>query len=261
MRGLDLKALGLAGRRVLVTGASRGIGEGVAAAFVAARARVTILAEDEAVAATAARLGAGADHPVAALRCDVTDAAAVAAAVAGVDGLDVLVNNAGMEFQTRFADAGALAVLERTLAVNVAGMFAVTQALLPAIAEGGAIINTASVWARSAPAGFSAYAASKHAVLGLTRAWSRELAPRRIRVNAVCPGWVATGAALRSLAAMAAERGVTEAAVQAEIEGAQDIPGLMQPADVAPLYLFLASPLAANITGQGINIDRGELQA
>ncbi|MEM6848887.1 MAG: SDR family oxidoreductase, partial [Pseudomonadota bacterium] len=125
----------------------------------------------------------------------------------------------------------------------------------------GAIVNTASVWGRSAPAGFSGYAASKHAVIGLTRAWSRELAPRRIRVNAVCPGWVGTDAALRSLGAMAKQRGVPPAMVQAEIEATQDIPGLMTPEDVASLYLFLASPAAANITGQAVNVDRGELQA
>lgn len=257
----DLRALGLAGASVLVTGASRGIGEAIAAAFAGAGARVTILAEDEAVFATAARLSKGADHPVAPIRCDLTDETAVAAAARGIEALDVLVNNAGMEFETRLDDPAALAMVHRTLAVNVAGMFAITQALLPKIADGGAILNTASVWARSAPAGFSAYAASKHAVLGLTRAWSRELSPRRIRVNAVCPGWVATDAALHSLRTMAAARGVPESAVEAEIVAAQDIPGLMRPADVAGLYLFLASPLAADITGQGINIDRGELQS
>ncbi len=257
----DLSAFGLAGRRVLVTGASRGIGEAIAAAFAAAGARVTILAEDAAVNAAAEALSAGAAHPVGAIRCDVTDPEAVAAAANGIEALEVLVNNAGMEFATALDDPAALAVVQRTLAVNVSGMFAITQALLPRLVEGGAIVNTASVWARMAPAGFSAYAASKHAVLGLTRAWSRELAGRRIRVNAVCPGWVATDAALHSLATIAAARGVPAAAIKAEIEASQDIPGLMQPADVTPLYLFLASPLAANITGQGFNIDRGEVQS
>lgn len=257
----DPRAFGLAGRRVLVTGASRGIGEAIAAAFVAAGARVTILAENAAVHTVAEALSAGATHAVEAIRCDVTNQDAVTAAAARVEALDVLVNNAGIEYATPLDDAGALAVAQRTLAVNVAGMFAITQALLPRLVEGGAIVNTASVWARMAPAGFSAYAASKHAVLGLTRAWSRELAGRRIRVNAVCPGWVATGAALNSLATIAAARGVPADAIKAEIEASQDIPGLMLPADVAPLYLFLASPLATNITGQGFNIDRGEVQS
>ena len=105
-----------------------------------------------------------------------------------------------------------------------------------------------------------AYRASKAGLNMVNRSLSYDLSGQ-VTCVVFHPGWVATDAALRSLAAIAAERGVPEAAVQVEIEGAQDIPGLMQPADVAPLYLFLASPLAASITGQGINIDRGELQA
>ncbi|MEM6849994.1 MAG: SDR family oxidoreductase, partial [Pseudomonadota bacterium] len=188
-----------------------------------------------------------------------TDPVAIAALDTGP--LDILINNAGLEFETRLLDPTAADRVDHMLALNVGGMFRLTQHLLPHLADGGAIVNTASVWGRTAPAGFSGYAATKHAVIGLTRSWSRELSSRRIRVNAVCPGWVGTEAALRSLTAIATERGVPEAIVQAEIEATQDIPGLMTPADVASLYLFLASPLAANITGQAINVDRGELQA
>ena len=241
----------LTDKRVLVTGASRGIGLAVARAFAAGGARVTLLAETDAVIGAAEGIGTG-------LVCDITDPDAVAALEVGP--LDVLINNAGLELETRLDDGQAMTTFERLMAINVTGMFRLTQRVLPRLADAGAMVNTASVWGKLAPAGFSAYAASKHAVIGLTRAWSRELAARRIRVNAVCPGWVGTDAALRSLAVMASRRGLPQDTVRAEIEAAQDISGLMAPADVADLYLFLASQRAANITGQAINVDRGEHQ-
>ena len=244
----------LSGKNVLVTGASRGIGLAIARAFAAEGANVTLLAETDQVLEAAASID-GAK----AIVCDVTDSAAVAALDPGP--LDVLVNNAGLERETRLDDPAAEEMFARPMDINVTGMFRVTRAVLPRLASGGAIVNTASIWGRYAPAGFSAYAASKHAVIGLTRAWSRELAPRRIRVNAVCPGWVGTDAALVSLRVMAEHCGLPEAELRAEIEAGQDIPGLMDPADVAGLYLYLASPLSANITGQAINVDRGEVQS
>ncbi|MEM7694190.1 MAG: SDR family oxidoreductase [Pseudomonadota bacterium] len=243
--------LGLSQKRVLVTGASRGIGLGIAKAFADAGARVALLAETDDVIAAAS--GIGTAHV-----CDLTAPTAIAALDTGP--LDILINNAGLEFETRLDDPQSAATVDHMLMLNVAGMFRLTQKVLPDLVDGGAIVNTASVWGRSAPAGFSGYAASKHGVIGLTRAWSRELSARSIRVNAVCPGWVGTDAALRSLHVMAERRGVPPATIQAEIEGTQDIPGFMTPADVASLYLFLASPLASNITGQAINVDRGELQ-
>jgi len=245
-------AFGLTGRRVLVTGASRGIGLAVARAFAAEGCDVTLLAETDEVVRAAEGVGS-------AIVCDVTDPAAVATIDPGP--LDILVNNAGLERETRLDDPAAADLCARLVDINITGMFRVTQRVLPLLGEGAAIVNTASVWGRLAPAGFSAYAATKHAVIGLTRSWSRELAPRKIRVNAVCPGWVATEAALVSLATMAGRRGVSEDAVRAEIEAAQDIAGVMAPQDVASLYLFLASDLAANITGQSVNVDRGEHQA
>lgn len=247
---------GIAGARVLVTGASRGIGLGLVQAFVAAGAEVTALAEDEAV--TGAARGVGATG----LRADVTDPVAVAAALAGLPRLDILVNNAGLERITPADDpsAEAIALFRRILDINVAGMAIVTAHALSRMGRGGRIVNTASIWGRVAEPLFGAYVASKHAVIGLTKTWAKELGPRGIRVNAVAPGWVRTEASVRSAQVLAARSGRAEGEIIAAVAAAQALDGgLMEPADIAGAYLFLASDLSANITGQTLGIDRGEV--
>ena len=121
------------------------------------------------------------------------------------------------------------------------------------------IVNTASMWGKTAVAEFSAYCASKHAVIGLTRSLAQELAPRQISVNAVCPGWVRTVASTRSLSFMATQQGRTESDLLNEIVSAQALEGLMEPQDMVDMYLFLSGPAADNITGQSFTVDRGEL--
>lgn len=252
-----------AGKRVLVTGASRGIGFAVAEAFATTGAVLVVLAEDDAVRSAAERLSAVAARPVSAVVCDISDRASVDAALADMGELDILINNAGLERPTPLAepDSSIDDAFARVMAINVAGTNNVTRAVASRIAEGGRIIVTASIWGKTAVPDFSAYVGSKHALIGMTRVWARELGARRITVNAVCPGWVRTEASMRSLAAMAAQTGAEEDALLGEIVAGQAIGGLMEPADVASLYLFLASDDAANITGQAINVDRGEVMA
>jgi NAD(P)-dependent dehydrogenase (short-subunit alcohol dehydrogenase family) len=243
------------GRTVLVTGASRGLGFGIARAFAAAGATLHILADDAKVEAAAVSLGASGHH------ADITDGRAVRSIMAEIERLDILVNNAGLERLTPLDDDSAEneAVFRRVVEINVVGTFLTTRAALSRMHAGGRIINTASIWGRVAEPLFGAYVASKHAVIGLTKTWAKELGPLGITVNAVAPGWVRTEASMRSLKAMAGRADLAEDALLDDIVAHQALPGLMEPDDIAGPYLFLASELAANITGQTLGIDRGEV--
>ncbi len=259
-----MNAINYNGRTVLVTGAASGIGRGLALAFAQQGARLELLDRDgERLAAVLDEL-AGLTE-VRSSCVDLADDASVACFAAALgqrcERLDVLVNNAGMEKPTPLVDAAADANTrwQAQLDNNVVSMLRLTRALLPLLGDGSSVINQSSIWGLSAVAGFSAYVASKHAVIGLTRSLAWELGKRRIRVNAVCPGWIATDAAMASLRSMATVSGRTEDAELAHILSAQAIPELLTPADLAGTFLFLGSPLAAAITGQALVVSRGEM--
>lgn len=247
------------GKSVLVTGASSGIGQGVAAAFARAGADLTILSDTDGIHDAAAAMHGRAK----AIKCDISDASAVTAALADIERVDILVNNAGLEKPTPLSgtNPNGDATFERVMAINVNGTRNVTDTLINRIPDGGRIIITASIWAKTAVGGFSAYVASKHANVGLMRTWAQELGPRGIRVNAICPGWVKTGPAMASLSELATTSGTTEDGLLADVMSAQAIHGLMTPEDMANTYLFLASDGGHNITGQAINVDRGEVMS
>ncbi len=246
---------GFAGKQVVITGASRGIGLGVARGFAAAGASLTLIADDPGTPAAAQSIGA------IGVVADITDPAAVDAALSQLGHIDVLVNNAGLERLTPVGEGGdeVEAVFRRIIEINVIGTQLVTRRALSKMTHGGAIVNTASIWGRVAEPLFGAYVASKHAVIGLTKTWAKELGSRGIRVNAICPGWVRTEASMLSLKRMAERRSESEENLLAQITGGQALPGLMEPEDMAAAYLFLASDAACNITGQSLGVDRGEV--
>ena len=222
---------------------------------------MTILSSGAGIHAAAAAIATEAGRPCAALECDITDSAAVKAALAGMGRIDVLVNNAGLERITPLLEEGIEDTFRRITDINTNGTFYVTRHAAPKMASGGRIIVTASIWSRVAVPEFAAYVTSKHANLGFMRVMAKELGPQGIRVNAVCPGWVRTEAAMLSLANMSQRTGRTEEDLLAEIVAAQVLPGLLEPNDLAAPYLWLASDGAKDMTGQALMLDRGEVMA
>jgi NAD(P)-dependent dehydrogenase (short-subunit alcohol dehydrogenase family) len=249
------------GKRVLVTGASHGIGYAVAEGFVRAGADVTILSSTKDIHDAAARISADTGRKLNADVCDITDRMQVRKSVGRLGALDILVNNAGLERLTPMDEEGddVERLFARIIEINLIGTYYVTREALARMESRSSIVITASIWSKSAAPEFAAYVTSKHGNLGFMRVLAKELGPRNIRVNAVCPGWVKTRAALRSLKEVSERSHVSEDDMLAQILAGQALPGLMDPDDVTTLYLFLASHLASNITGQAINVDRGEV--
>lgn len=250
------------GQNVLVTGASRGIGYGVARAFATQGANVYILSNEDAVHDAAHKLSEETGAAVTGFVCDITDSPRVREVFSDLPALDVFVANAGLEDVTPISDQSddAEARFRRVIDINVTGTYLTTRAAVPLLRSGGSIIITASIWGTTAEPDLSAYVASKHANIGFMRVLAKELGPQGIRVNAVCPGWVLTGPALNTLREMAKERNVSEDVIEAEVSASQSLSGIQSAEDIALSYLYLASPLAANITGQKLNADRGAVQ-
>lgn len=249
---------------VLVTGGGRGIGRAIALAFAAPGARVAIAARTrsqlEETAAEIRRRGADA----LALTMDVTDEGAVERAFAELrsvsSALDVLVNNAGIGGgqPVHKTDVDAW---RRVLDTNVFGTFLVTRQAVPMMGQGGRIINLSSVLGRFGVPGYTAYCASKHAIIGFTRALALEVAKRGVTVNALCPGWVDTEMAASGMRMGAQLAGTTYEEFRRQALGAVPIDRIIQPEEVANLARFLASPDASAITGQTYNICGGQVMS
>jgi 3-hydroxybutyrate dehydrogenase len=254
----------LEGRTVVLTGAAGGIGRALAAAF-AEQGTTLVLVDRDAAALKREAQALQASAAVHALACDLSsddEVASLAADITRTIGhVDVLINNAGVEYPTPLADDSAAAMTRwaALLDNNVVSMARLTRALLPLLGSGASVINQSSIWGHTGVADFSAYSASKHAVIGLTRSLAFELAPRGVRVNAVCPGWIRTAAAMRSLDMMARERGIDRAAMEREIVAGQAVPRMLEPADIAGVFLFLAGADSAALTGQSIVASHGEV--
>ncbi|MEQ8666613.1 MAG: SDR family oxidoreductase [Rhodospirillales bacterium] len=251
------------GKRVLVTGGSRGIGYAVAKRFAETGANVSVMSSGSGVSDAAERLSHATGRAVGAIRCDISNGEAVRESLARFDRLDVLINNAGLERITPLDDPDVEVenTFRRIVDINVIGTFLVTRHAVSKMPAGGRIILTGSIWSRTAVPEFSAYCATKHANLGFMRSIAHELGPRSITVNAVCPGWVRTDASMLSLSRMAAASARDESDLLDEIVSAQVLYGLMEPDDMPDVYLFLASEEARNITGQAYMLDRGEVMA
>lgn len=244
------------GKVVLITGAGRGIGREVAAAFAAHGARIaandiTPINLDQTVEQISSTGGIIKDYVA-----DISKKMPVQALVSRIldewDRVDILINNAGVEPHAPLLDLDAWD-WQRTIDVNLSGPFFTTQTVGRVMREqgSGVIINIASIAGRAhGLKDRSAYIASKMGLIGLTREAARELAAHNIRVNAVCPGVIETE--------MTAELRKNQVMVARWLE---DIPQsrLGQPGEVAGLVMFLCSEAASYITGQAINVDGGKV--
>ncbi|MBV8088407.1 MAG: SDR family oxidoreductase [Alphaproteobacteria bacterium] len=246
----------LDGRVGLVTGGGGGIGREIARRLAREGMAVAVLDRDGAAAQAVA-----AEIDGFAVTADVTSPEEVQRAVdgvlAGFNQIDVLVNNAGVAWMGPALET-PLEALQSMLRVNVEGVFIVSRAVLPHMIarRSGSIVNLASWAGKTGNAYFAAYSASKFAVIGLTQALAREMAPHGIRVNAICPGIVVDTAMRTAIEAQQRQYGLPETA-----ERARAIPlgRVSVPEDVARFAAFLASDESSYMTGESINLSGGLL--
>jgi NAD(P)-dependent dehydrogenase (short-subunit alcohol dehydrogenase family) len=252
----------LEGARVFVTAGASGIGLATARAFAREGARVHVCDVDrsalDAIGTTDASLGRSV--------CDVADRAALARCfeetIASLGGLDILVNNAGIAGPTGRCEDLDPNAWDRTLAINITGQFNCARLAIPHLRQSrnASIANLSSAAGRFGFALRTPYAASKWAVIGLTKSLSIELGADGIRVNAICPGPVAGPRIESVIADKAAARGVAPDVIRGELVNKASLKRFITAEDVAHAIVFLASPLGASISGLAFPVD-GDAQA
>lgn len=241
-------------KTALVTGGSGGIGRAIAHALARRGAKVIVTARDASHVNGLAREIGG---DVAAL--DLSDRAATLAFVEALPAIDLLVNNAGI------AESAPLSrttddMWDRAMAVNVTGPFLLTRAVLPAMMKRGfgRVVNIASNAGLVGYAYTSAYVASKHALVGLTRALAKEVGASGVTVNAICPGFVDTPMTAHSVENISRKTGRSAEESQAALAALSPQKRLITPDEVAELVVYLASDAARGVSGAAIALDGGQ---
>jgi NAD(P)-dependent dehydrogenase (short-subunit alcohol dehydrogenase family) len=252
-----------AGRHAVVTGASRGIGSTIAATLAARGAQVSLLGRDAESLHTVSK-ALGGTSVAAPIVTDVTDAGSVRGAFEKArehfGPVHILINNAGQAASAKFTDTDE-ALWNRIMAVNVNGTYLCTRQAVPDMLQVGfgRIVNVASIAGLRGGAYISAYVASKHAVIGLTRSLALEYATKNITVNAVCPGYTDTDIVREAIANIVRKTGRSEADALASLVATNPQRRLITPEEVAHSVLWLCGPGAESITGQSIVVAGGEV--
>ncbi|MBA2337028.1 MAG: SDR family oxidoreductase [Acidimicrobiia bacterium] len=245
-------------RRAAVTGGNKGIGLAVVERLAADGFSVVAMGRDE---AALAKVAAAMPDTVETVACDVADADSIAAAFSATGPFDVLVNNAGI------ADSAPVRKLpaeqwERLMRVNALGPLLCIQQVLPTMMERGygRIVTVASIAGHQGAPYIAAYAASKHAVIGLMRSLSAEVAGTGITANSVCPGYVRTEMTDQSIRTIRSKTGRSDDEAMQILIGRTRLGRLIEPEEVAAAVAYLVSHGAAAVNGQSILIDGGDLQ-
>ena len=251
----------LAGRHALVTGAGRGIGAAIAGRLAAEGARVTLVSRGERqLQETAAPLGAAAQC----IAADMTDLQAVSrgfdAAAESFGPVDILINNAG-KAQSAPLQRTSEELWHSLIAVNLTGAYHGIRAVLPAMLERkfGRIVSIASTAGLRGYPYVAAYCASKHGVIGLTRALALEVAQRNITVNAVCPGYTETDLVRDTIANIQKVTGRSAEEAREALTRTNPQGRLIQPMEIAHTVLWLCLPGSESVNGQSIAVAGGEV--
>lgn len=249
----------LEGRTALVTGGGRGIGEAIARALADAGASVVITGRSEdAIGAVAAEIGGRALRADLADRHSTDELIELIGKTPEIAEIDILVNNAGIALSSPLAEVTD-ADWDRTLEVNATAPFRLARALVPPmISRGwGRLINIASNAGISGYAYTAAYCASKHAMVGMTRALAVDLGPTGVTANAICPGWVETAMGDRAIERIADKTGRSLREARAALEKMSPQRRFFQPDEIAAATLLLCSEGGRGINGQALIIDGG----
>ena len=246
----------------IITGASRGIGLAIARKLHANGCRVAMCARStDALKRHAEEMGPDRVLPVG---MDIRNAADVEAGVTAAakrfGKIDFIVNNAGTSGITPIDDVNTSRWLD-IVNTNLIGTYQVTRTAVPHMPDGGRVIVISSVLGKFGVPGYTAYCASKTGLVGFVRALALELAPRKIAVNAITPGWVETEMAREGMRNIAASIGTTAEEFNKQAMSRVPLGEMVQPEEVADLAAFLLSNSGKNITAQAISICGGSTQA